>query len=82
MTLLMKLGAARSRAPNAWRLIDIEMDRESSMFLTTLNRARLRRARRREGRYLLRTNLSESDSRLAVAILTPSLWPWRKRSRT
>jgi transposase len=62
--MLMKLGAARSRAPGAWRLIDIEMDRESSMFLYTLNRARLRRARRREGRYLLRTNLSESDPAL------------------
>jgi hypothetical protein len=62
--MLMKLGAARSRAPGAWKLIDIEMDRESSMFLYTLNRARLRRARRREGRYLLRTNLSESDPAL------------------
>jgi hypothetical protein len=29
----MKLGAARSRAPTAWRLIDIEMDKESSMFI-------------------------------------------------
>jgi transposase len=62
--MLMKLGAARSRAPSAWRLIDIEMDRESSMFLYTLNRTRLRRARRREGRYLLRTNLGESDPAL------------------
>jgi Transposase DDE domain len=59
--MLMKLGAARSRAPGAWRLVDIEMDTESSMFIYTLNRVKLRRVRRREGRYLLRTNLTESD---------------------
>ena len=34
------------------------------MFLYTLNRTRLRRTRRREGRYLLRTNLSESEHAL------------------
>jgi Transposase DDE domain len=59
--MLMKLGAARSRAPAAWRLIEIEMDKESSMFIYTLNRQKLRRVRRREGRYLLRTNLTEDD---------------------
>jgi len=62
--MLMKLGAARSRAPTAWRLVDIEMDKESSMFIYTLNRQKLRRARRREGRYLLRTNLTENDPAL------------------
>src|ERR1700750_2787477 len=31
--MLMKLGAARSRAPTAWRLVDIEMDKESAMFI-------------------------------------------------
>jgi hypothetical protein len=25
--MLMKLGAARARAPTAWRLVDIEMDK-------------------------------------------------------
>jgi hypothetical protein len=59
--MLMKLGAARSRAPAAWRLIEIEMDKESSMFIHTLNRQKLRRVRQREGRYLLRTNLTEDD---------------------
>jgi transposase len=59
--MLMKLGAARSRAPTAWRLVDIEMDKESSMFIYVLNRQKLRRVRRREGRYLLRTNLTEND---------------------
>ena len=62
--MLMKLGAARSRAPTAWRLVDIEMDKESSMFVYTLNRQKLRRIRRREGRYLLRTNLTENDPAL------------------
>jgi transposase len=62
--MLMKLGAARSRAPTAWRLVDIEMDKESSMFIYTLNRQKLRKVRRREGRYLLRTNLTESDPAL------------------
>jgi hypothetical protein len=62
--MLMKLGAARSRAPGAWRLMDIEMDKKSSMFIYTLNLHKLRRVRRREGRYLLRTNLTENDPAL------------------
>ena len=62
--MLMKLGAARSRAPTAWRLVDIEMDKESSMFIYTLNQQKLRKVRRREGRYLLRTNLTENDPAL------------------
>ena len=62
--MLMKLGAARSRAPTAWRLVDIEMDKESSMFIYTLNHQKLWRIRRREGRYLLRTNLIENDPAL------------------
>ncbi len=36
--MLMKPGAARCRAPGAWRLVDIEMEKESSMFIDTLNR--------------------------------------------
>jgi hypothetical protein len=62
--MLMKLGAARARAPTAWRLVDIEMDKESSMFIYALNRQKLRQIRRREGRYLLRTNLTENDPAL------------------
>jgi transposase len=62
--MLMKLGAARSRAPSAWRLVEIEMDKESSMFIYTLNWKKLRTVRRREGRYLLRTNLTENDPAL------------------
>jgi hypothetical protein len=59
--MLMKLGAARSKAPTAWRLVEIDMDRHSAMFTFSLNRRKLRIARRREGRYLLRTNLANRD---------------------
>jgi hypothetical protein len=62
--MLMKLGAARARAPTAWRLVNIEMNNESAMFIYSLNRAKLRVIRRREGRYLLRTNLTENDPAL------------------
>ena len=57
----MKLGAARATAPAAWRLIDIAVDNASARFTFALNRTKLRRTRRREGRYLLRTNLTEGD---------------------
>jgi hypothetical protein len=62
--MLMKLGAARARAPTAWRLVDIAMDKAGAGFSYTLNRQKLRQIRRREGRYLLRTNLTESDPAL------------------
>jgi hypothetical protein len=55
--LLMKLGAARAKARAAWRLIDIEVARDGATFSFVLNRNKLRHVRRREGRYLLRTNL-------------------------
>jgi transposase len=59
--LLMKLGAARSQAPAAWRLIIIDVDKKSAAFSYRLDRNKLRQVRRREGRYLLRTNLTEDD---------------------
>jgi hypothetical protein len=40
------------------------MDKESSMFIYRLNWQKLRTVRRREGRYLLRTNLTENDPAL------------------
>jgi transposase len=55
--LLMKLGAARAKARAAWRLIDIEVAADGATLRFTLNRNKLRQVRRREGRYLLRTNL-------------------------
>ena len=56
--LLMKLGAARAKARAAWRLVDIAVAPEGATFSFTLDRAKLRQVRRREGRYLLRTNLT------------------------
>jgi len=59
--LLMKLGGARSKAPAAWRLVDVEIDKEHPSFTFALNRKKLRTTGRREGRYLLRTNLTDND---------------------
>jgi hypothetical protein len=59
--LLMKLGAARAKAPAAWRLVDIEVAAKEAAFSYRLDRRKLRQVRRREGRYLLRTNLSAHD---------------------
>ena len=59
--LLMKLGSAKAKAPAAWRLIDIEVAEKSGAFTYRLNRDKLRKVRRREGRYLLRTNLTQTD---------------------
>ena len=59
--LLMRLGAARKQARTAWRLITIDVAADSATLSYRLDRAKLRRARRREGRYLLRTNLIGDD---------------------
>ena len=59
--LLMKLGAARKQARTAWRLVVIEVAANSAEFSYQLDRTKLRQRRRREGRYLLRTNLTEHD---------------------
>jgi transposase len=56
--LLLKLGAAKGSYPAAWRLIDIDIpEPPHTRFTFRLNRHKLRAVRRREGRYLLRTNL-------------------------
>ena len=59
--LLMKLGAARAKAPAAWRLVDTKVDPQTALFSYALNRNKLRQVRRREGRYLLRTNMGSQD---------------------
>src|ERR1700726_781008 len=59
--LLMKLGAARDQSRSAWRLVVIKVAADSATFSYRLNRNKLRQARSREGRYLLRTNLIEED---------------------
>src|SRR5271167_726537 len=58
---LMKLGAARSKAPSAWRLVKTELDEKTGALTYSLDRGKLRKVRRREGRYLLRTNLTDDD---------------------
>src|SRR3979490_3602414 len=57
----MKLGAARDQSRIAWRLAVIEVAADSATFSYRLDRNKLRQARSREGRYLLRTNLLEED---------------------
>jgi hypothetical protein len=59
--LFMKLGAARAKARAAWRLVDVAVAPEGATFSFTLDRNKLRQVRRREGRYLLRTNLCGKD---------------------
>src|SRR6201981_2884383 len=60
--LLMKLGAARAEASAAWRPLDIKIAPKAATFSFALNRDKLRKARRREGRYLLRPNLCNEDA--------------------
>ena len=60
--LLLKLGECRARYRVAWRLLDLGLPipaaRKPVRFSFQLNRDKLRVARRREGHYLLRTNLT------------------------
>lgn len=65
--LLMKLGAARHDAGRAANLVKISLPKEAATTVSlefSLDRQKLRQVRRREGRYLLRTNLAahEPDS--------------------
>jgi len=59
--LLMKLGAAQQQAPAAWRLLEVTVDAQAATFRYRLRRDQLRAVRRREGRYLLRTNLTATE---------------------
>jgi transposase len=63
--LLLKLGEAKGRYRAAWRLMDIQFPKPTTKgiasFSFALNRQKLRIIRRREGRYLLRTNLLGRD---------------------
>ena len=56
--LLLKLGAARQQAPAAWRLVNVQMPSADGVWSFSLCKDKLRAVRRREGRYLLRSNLS------------------------
>ncbi|MGA7951836.1 MAG: IS1634 family transposase [Thiobacillaceae bacterium] len=64
--LLKKVGAAEHDAGRAARLIELTLPGKNDAvtpqtFRFTLNQEKLRRVRRREGRYLLRTNLTGHD---------------------
>lgn len=59
--LLLKLGAAKQQSPSAWRLVKIDIPQKEEPLQFTLRRDKLRTVRRREGRYLLRTNLVGRD---------------------
>ena len=59
--LMMKLGSAKSKVPAAWRLLDVKVEEHGAAFTYRLDRQKLKQIRRREGRYLLRTNLTETD---------------------
>jgi transposase len=64
--LLLKLGAAKAQFPAAWRLVKVQVSEASASanaqtFQFKLRTDKLRQVRRREGRYLLRSNLSGDD---------------------
>jgi hypothetical protein len=63
--LLMKIGAAKKEAGRASGLVDIRLPEEGQevtqdTFRFSLRKDKLRKARRREGCYLLRSNLTET----------------------
>jgi transposase len=70
--LLMKLGAAKEAAGRVWSLVDINLpeapqtkkarQQRIADFDFTLRKDKLREVLKREGRYLLRTNLKESNA--------------------
>jgi hypothetical protein len=68
-TLLMKLGAAKKEAGRVASLVRLSLPEPPAKnapsqrvsFEFVLDKARLRRMRRREGRYLLRSNLTATD---------------------
>jgi transposase len=58
--LLIKLGEAKQQSPSAWRLVDIQVDVQGTLHYA-LNRKKLKAVTLREGRYLLRSNLTGED---------------------
>ena len=64
--LLMKIGAAKKAAGRAFGLVDLQLPGDGQevtpeTFQFSLRKAKLRKARRREGCYLLRSNLTETS---------------------
>ena len=67
--LLIKLGAAKKEAGHAYRLVDLHLPAKDEAltpqtFTFALNRNKLRTVRRREGSYLLRSNLTREPPAL------------------
>jgi len=67
--LLLKLGAAKTQAGTAYRLVEIQLPGKSDLvtpetFTFTLRKDQVRLARRREGHYLLRSNLGGENPAL------------------
>lgn len=67
--LLLKVGAAKKEAGRAYFLVDIHLPEKDQAvtpqtFSFSLRRQKLRTVRRREGRYLLRSNLCGKDPAL------------------
>jgi transposase len=61
--LLMRLGAAKKEAGRAWALVNVHVPEagqevNAQTFTISLDRDKLRQMRRREGRYLLRSNMT------------------------
>ena len=82
--MLMKLGAARAKAPHCMAPGRYRDGRGKPHLQPTPSTARswCGRARRREGRYLLRTNLTENDPTLLWQVSISSLLPWNRHSKT
>jgi transposase len=58
--LLLKLGAAQSDSPLAWKLVQVQVAADGALSYA-LCKQKLRERTRREGRYLLRSNLTAQD---------------------
>jgi len=72
--LLEKLGAARARAGRVVAsLVQVTVSADGQLTFA-LDRAKLRSVRRREGRYLLRTNLSADDPELLWRCYMQLVW--------
>ena len=59
--MMMKLGQAKQQAGRAYGLMEIEVGEPGSGLSYRINRKKLRIMRKRDGRYLLRTNLTAED---------------------
>ncbi len=64
--LVLKLGAAKQQAGRVWYLVNITLPKQNDssapqIFSYSINKKKLRQTMSREGRYLLRSNLSTTD---------------------